>query len=144
MNHNYYNGVDLLNANSPIYINACETVQADANNLRSGPPIADEYEYDPTEEHDMDYLLGTEFNNNTFANGIKLYPNPSNSMVTLESNNIITKVEIINTLGQVMLHDNSNSATKKSFDLKDLPKGLYLIKVFNNDNFAVKPLSLID
>ena len=70
--------------------------------------------------------------------------NPSNSMVTLQSNEIITKVEISNTLGQIVLLDNLNRTTKKSFDLKDLPKGLYLIKVFNNDNFAVKQLSLID
>jgi len=133
-----------LNAQAPHYINVCETVQADASNQRNGAPIVYEYEYDPTEEHDMDYLLGTEHSNSAFANELKLYPNPSNSMVTLESNEIITKVEISNTLGQIVLLDNLNRTTKKSFDLKDLPKGLYLIKVFNNDNFAVKQLSLID
>jgi hypothetical protein len=133
-----------LNPNSPVYINACETVHADASNQRTGAPMVWEYEYDPTEEHDMDYLLGTENSNSAFAGELKLYPNPSNSLVTLESNELITRVEISNTLGQIVLFDNTNKATKKSFDLKDLPKGLYLIKIFNNDNFAVKQLSLID
>ena len=75
---------------------------------------------------------------------MKLYPNPSNSLVTIESSELITKLEISNTLGQMILIDNGAVANKKSLNLKDLPKGLYLIKVFNNDNFAVKQLSLID
>jgi hypothetical protein len=75
---------------------------------------------------------------------LKLYPNPSNSVVTLESAESITRVEISNTLGQVILIDNGSATNRKSFNLKDLPKGLYLIKVYNNDNFAVKQLSLID
>jgi hypothetical protein len=133
-----------INPNSASYINPCETVQADENNQRTGAPIVWEYEYDPSEEHDMDYLLGIEQSNSAFANELKLYPNPSNSMITLESAELITKVEISNTLGQVILIDNGAVANIKSFNLKDLPKGLYLIKVYNNDNFAVKQLSLID
>jgi hypothetical protein len=131
-----------INPSSASFINACETVQAEANNQRSAAPIVYEYEYDPTEEHDMDELLKQD--NSSFANELKLYPNPSNSMVTLESNELITRVEISNTLGQVMLIDNGPVASKKSLNLKDLPKGLYLIKVYNYDNFAVKQLSLID
>jgi hypothetical protein len=90
----------------------------------------------------MDYLLKQD--NITFVNELKLYPNPSNSMVTLESNMLITKVEISNTIGQVILFDNTSAANKVSIDMKGMPKGLYLIKVFNNDNFVVKQLSLID
>jgi hypothetical protein len=113
----------------------------DENN-RSAAPILYEYEYDPSEEHDMDELL--KLDNSTFANELKLYPNPSNSVVTIESSELITKLEMSNTLGQVMLIDNGPVANKKTLNLKALPKGLYLIKVYNNDNFAVKQLSLID
>jgi hypothetical protein len=81
-----------INPNSASYINPCETVQADENNQRTGAPIVWEYEYDPSEEHDMDYLLGIEQSNSAFANELKLYPNPSNSMITLESAELITKV----------------------------------------------------
>lgn len=45
-----------LNPNAPSFINVCETVQADENNQRSAAPIVYEYEYDPTEVHDMDDL----------------------------------------------------------------------------------------
>jgi hypothetical protein len=131
-----------LKPNAPSFINVCETVQADENNQRTASPIVYEYEYDPTEVHDMDELLKQD--NSNFANELKLYPNPSNSMITLESAESITRVEISNTLGQVILIDNGIAANIKSFNLKDLPKGLYLIKVYNNDNFAVKQLSLID
>ncbi len=131
-----------LNPKASSFINVCETVQADENNQRTASPIVYEYEYDPTEEHDMDELLKQDYN--SFAKELKLYPNPSNSVVTLESAESITRVEISNTLGQVILIDNGSVANIKSFNLKDLPKGLYLIKVYNNDNFAVKQLSLID
>jgi hypothetical protein len=131
-----------INPNSTSFINPCETVQADENNQRTAAPIVYEYEYDPTEAHDMDELLKQD--NNNFANELKLYPNPSNSLITLETTELITKVEISNALGQVILIDNGSATNRKSFNLKDLPKGLYLIKVYNNDNFAVKQLSLID
>jgi hypothetical protein len=131
-----------LNSNAPSFINVCETVQTDENNQRSAAPIVYEYEYDPTEEHDMDELLKQD--NSNFVNELKLYPNPSNSVVTLESAESITRVEISNTLGQMILIDNGSANNRKSFNLKDLPKGLYLIKVYNNDSFAVKQLSLID
>jgi hypothetical protein len=131
-----------LNTKAPSFINLCETVQADENNQRTAAPIVYEYEYDPTEEHDMDELLKQD--NSSFANELKLYPNPSNSVVTLESAKSITRVEISNSLGQIILIDNGSATNRKSFNLKDLPKGLYLIKVYNNDNFAVKQLSLID
>jgi hypothetical protein len=129
-----------LNPKASSFINPCETVQADENNQRTASPTV--YEYDPTEEHDMDELLKQD--NSNFVNELKLYPNPSNSVVTLESAESITRVEISNTLGQVILIDNGSATNRKSFNLKDLPKGLYLIKVYNNDNFAVKQLSLID
>lgn len=131
-----------LNPKVPSFINVCETVQADENNQKSAALIVYEYQYDPTEEHDMDYLL--KLDNITFANELKLYPNPSNSMVILESNVLITKLEISNAIGQVILLENTGAAYKVSIDLKDMPKGLYMVKVFNNDNFAVKQLSLID
>jgi hypothetical protein len=131
-----------LNPKASSFINPCETVQADENNQRTAAPIVYEYEYDPTEAHDMDELLKQD--NNNFANELKLYPNPSNSLITLETTELITKVEISNALGQVILIDNGSATNRKSFNLKDLPKGLYLIKVYNNDNFAVKQLSLID
>ncbi len=131
-----------INPSSASFINPCETVHSDENNQRTAAPIVHEYEYDPAEAHDMDELLKQD--NSSFANELKLYPNPSNSMITLESTELITKVEISNTLGEVILIDNGSVANIKSLYLKDLPKGLYLIKVFNNDNFAVKQLSLID
>jgi len=132
-----------LNPNGSSFINVCETVQADENNQRTATPIVWEYEYDPTEEHDMDELLKQD--NSSFGNEIKLFPNPSNSVFTIESKDLITQVEIINYLGQIVLIDNGNSASIKSYNLNGLPKGLYLIKIYNNNNnFVVKQLSLID
>jgi hypothetical protein len=130
-----------LRPESGIYLNYCEKVQPEQSN-RSSSPFPFEYEYDPSEEHDMDYLLKQD--NITFVNELKLYPNPSNSMINLESPELITKVEISNMIGQVILFDNTSAANKVSIDMKGMPKGLYLIKVFNNDNFVVKQLSLIE
>jgi len=61
-------------------------------------------------------------------NKIKVYPIPSNSKVFIKSNNnTITKIEIYNTLGQVIKTVNKNL---KTLDISDFPEGIYLIKIF--------------
>ena len=70
-----------------------------------------------------------EINNINKINSIKVYPNPSNSIFNIfteESNSI--NCEVFNLYGQNVLTKNilSNNIT---IDLKDEPDGIYLIKV---------------
>lgn len=66
-------------------------------------------------------------------NEIKLYPNPANESIVLSSNTTIEKVEIINTLGQIVLQRNSNFQSETTLDISALESGLYLMNINSED-----------
>ncbi len=63
--------------------------------------------------------------------GFTYYPNPTNGILNLTSNNNIEKVSIYNLLGQRVLDDSLNAASAK-FDISALSAGTYVIKVTIN------------
>lgn len=75
-------------------------------------------------------------------NSWKLYPNPAQGWLVVESaENQIEQVEIINTLGKVVLQTTERATQKLVLDVSALPKGSYVVKVmFNNRSSRVKQL----
>lgn len=65
-----------------------------------------------------------------------LYPNPSTGPVNV---NGVGKLEIINSLGQIVLYDNINGETTIS-----LPKGAYIMKLTNNNITHTKKFIIIE
>lgn len=74
--------------------------------------------------------LGTE---DFKMNVIKLYPNPVIDLVTISSNETITKIEVVNMLGQLIFANAINEIETK-VDLSRYPSGTYLIRVQAEDN----------
>lgn len=75
---------------------------------------------------------------------ITIYPNPTNGRINIEINNVFetTQIEIFNSISQLVI---SESAVKsidgkitKSFDLSNLNKGIYFLKVKNSKLNIVK------
>ncbi|MCF7560628.1 T9SS type A sorting domain-containing protein [Sabulilitoribacter multivorans] len=63
-----------------------------------------------------------------FASNLKIYPNPVNNFITIESKNIkIASVEIYSLLGQKVMSDSQLKNNK--VDVSDISNGLYLLKV---------------
>lgn len=58
-----------------------------------------------------------------------IYPNPSNSFVTINYESSINNISIINLLGQEV-----RSTKNKNIDVSDLSNGVYLIQVIGGDN----------
>ncbi len=81
------------------------------------------------------------------ANGIdkvsselKIYPNPFTSQISINSTNIITKVEIINTIGQVVKLVNADSENVV-VPTSDLKTSIYLVNITDVDgNVSTKKL----
>lgn len=72
-------------------------------------------------------------NNESFVlatNDIKLYPNPANNQVTVESNSIINTLEIFDLTGKKMYSKHINSLNT-TIDVSLFSKGMYLVKVDN-------------
>ncbi|PKP09528.1 MAG: hypothetical protein CVU09_11345 [Bacteroidetes bacterium HGW-Bacteroidetes-4] len=70
-------------------------------------------------------------------NGMLVYPNPASSKVTLETTlagEDILKIEILNILGQVVQQVPSGLVSGKiSFDVSQLNKGIYFVKLTQNN-----------
>jgi Outer membrane protein Omp28/Secretion system C-terminal sorting domain len=70
---------------------------------------------------------------NNYKSNIAIYPNPSSGIYNINSDNAIKKITVVNTLGQsynVVIVNNS-------FDLNQLPNGIYSIIVTLNNNSIV-------
>ena len=68
----------------------------------------------------------------TFSN-LKYYPNPVSNQLTISANEIITKVELFNLLGQMVKVVNSNS-TEISVDFSELSTATYIIRAYSEQN----------
>jgi cyanophycinase-like exopeptidase len=72
-------------------------------------------------------------------NSIAIYPNPTNGNIILQSDFIIDKVEIFNSLGQLVYDIIEKNGIQK-LQLHNLNKGFYTIKLYSSSNFVIKPL----
>lgn len=81
-------------------------------------------------------LLSTLGTKPVFNKTFSIYPNPTNDIATIQSNEEINQVRIYNQLGQLI-----SNKKDKTIDLSDKPTGMYLIEVeFNNNTTAIKKL----
>jgi len=58
-----------------------------------------------------------------------IYPNPSNGLITLESEKPIQRLAVFDALGKLVYQENVQSQTQVQVNLGHLPHGLYLIQV---------------
>ncbi len=61
-------------------------------------------------------------------NKIQIFPNPATTGLTIKANNTISKIDIINLVGQTVLARDCNNS-KIELDVSQLPSGVYFIKI---------------
>ena len=77
-------------------------------------------------------FVRTGINSNTTFPDVKIYPNPSTGILTIEANGITNgQISILNLTGQVQFQSLINEKT--ALDLHALPKGIYLLKIQNRE-----------
>lgn len=64
---------------------------------------------------------------------VSVYPNPTSDVVVVNSKNTIKRVELYNTLGQVVLSQEAN-ANNITLDVTNLTQGNYFVKVTTSDD----------
>lgn len=67
--------------------------------------------------------------------GITVYPNPASDVITIKAVENVTKVQVMNLLGQEVYSSNGNGK-ETIVDLKGQPSGTYIVKV--NDTYTVR------
>lgn len=104
------------------------TINEDYNN--NGDPTDDDTDNSGT----PDYLeMGVALSINNFdINSIKLFPNPSNDLVTIQTSNQIANISVYDIQGkQIKLKTESSSFAEITFSVKNLENGIYFVKVGN-------------
>lgn len=81
--------------------------------------------------------------NNTIALELKIFPNPNNGAFTVLVSSLTesSSIQILNSLGQVILTE-SLKDTSTELNLKNLPKGVYFVKLRESES-AVKTSRII-
>ncbi len=91
----------------------------------------------------LDNFLIVETNNmainETELNGISIFPNPSNGVFTVTSNEAdIYTIEVMNVLGEVVSTKTIEGMINESFDMSNYNAGLYFVKVANGTSENVQ------
>lgn len=75
---------------------------------------------------------------------INLYPNPSyNGSITIESTQTILNIKILNINGQIIREFENPLFTNSIFQIDNLPKGFFLLKVSNEKSNLVKKINIL-
>lgn len=64
-------------------------------------------------------------------NNFILYPNPANSLVSIQSNEVFEKVEIFDTNGKKIIESLNSKRNNETIDISKLSKGFYIVKINN-------------
>jgi hypothetical protein len=79
------------------------------------------------------------------ANGFMLYPNPSNGLVTLEFQSASKEpftILLTDLSGRVVKQFDQQSVSRLNFNLTDLAKGTYLVRVLSQEGESVRKITL--
>jgi len=74
--------------------------------------------------------LNTSINENIVHNLLKIFPNPAKEIINIqvESNYLIENVLFFNSMGQLVLTNNSTNSNFIRVDLRSLPSGVYVVR----------------
>ena len=72
-------------------------------------------------------------------NNVKIYPNPSTGKIFIDSQESIN-YSVLDIDGRIILPQKSLSNTNEIIDLSNLPSGIYLLKLFNNQHTELRKI----
>ena len=70
------------------------------------------------------------------ANVIKLYPNPVVDFVTISSTEMMTNLEVVNILGQIVFSKSVNE-NETTIDMSRYSSGSYIVRVLVDDKVKI-------
>ena len=70
----------------------------------------------------------------TVSNGLHVFPNPSNGLVTFQSTGNITTISIMNQLGETVYKDTCVNHNNKELDVTNVSNGMYFYTIISDSN----------
>ncbi len=109
----------------------------DETNANNGIAPYDNWDKDGTTTYAEDCQYVLSINDEILDQTLNLYPNPVSEILSIESKLPLQGIEIYNLLGQEVKQVHSNFET---INLKDLSRGIYLIKISSENGSTVRKL----
>ena len=79
--------------------------------------------------------------NAIITNEINIFPNPSNGIIQISSNNDFSSVTIINIFGKIVYQTENDNDKTEIIDISGINAGIYIVQIkSNNNNIAYKKL----
>ena len=97
------------------------------------PPIGLAFYYNNSENND------NALSDIDVSHLVSVHPNPASDIVTVQSSFKVREIEIINTLGQVVLRKEGNQNIE-TLEVNSLEKGTYIVRIKTQRGFANKKL----
>lgn len=73
--------------------------------------------------------------------GVKLFPNPSEGKITIESNYIVESLEVFNITGKMVFFNDYNDATyEKKLNLSHEKPGIYFVRIYSKNKYITKKI----
>ena len=65
---------------------------------------------------------------------LNIYPNPSHDLINISAtSNLFLKIVVMNSLGQTILEENGQFSNRFSLSIKDIPPGIYVMHLTDNN-----------
>jgi hypothetical protein len=125
--------INILPYNPTFSLPSCHTINPNSPNPGSYGCV-----------YDFNVTIGPSLSNSSFEKeSFKLFPNPvSNTLfINYANNTVISKVTILNQLGQVVL--TSNTKLENGIDVSELSNGIYFAQVSAENNFEINSIKFI-
>ena len=79
------------------------------------------------------YQNTTASTEDVFANKFSVYPNPSSDVLNIRTNETIDKVELYNTIGQLIVAKKTTNINVSSINT-----GVYILKIYSGNRSVIK------
>ena len=88
------------------------------------------------------FTILTGLNNQLLSNSIQFFPNPSTDFVNIRSSVLMQKINIYNSLGELVLTRLINNQSQVKINLQELSTGIYSIEALSKQGRFVDKLSI--
>ncbi len=134
----FYNGTYSYNASTRYTTTSTRMVVGSEGSFDPCSNSTTPYRY--YERPNIRLTMQTSGINDIFSkSNISIYPNPANDLIFIENHNNELRIEISNSVGQIVYKTQLNtSETIRQIDISGFAKGIYFLKVQNEENISVQ------
>lgn len=134
--------IDLAGTATPAYDTMNITGLGGQYANSSSGPFTDGYQLFPRYIQDVEQWVRPSTGNiEHLSNFAKVYPNPSNGNLSIRSKTAISRVEILNTSGQMVYELNPQKQSQLNLET-NLSSGLYFLKVYSGDQKQISKIQI--